>query len=285
MFYKEFTPHVSLAPWVRCIWLFESSIEDGVGEVQKIVPDGFPELLLHYGDQFHEVSADGVPSKQSRLIFAGQISSPLTLQPGAIAGVMGVRFWPAAAHVLLRLPMTETTDQRLNMADVLGASTNALIDEIFCAPNHRERLSVMERFLIARLFNNQHHGVKKMRVRHAALAHCVARLYHSGGEISVDRLANMANLSSRQLERHFLSDVGISPRLLASIFRFRRVFDFMSEPSPSLEAARWTDAALAAGYFDQAHMIRDFKRFAGQTPLTFYRSLQGISAAMVLRSV
>jgi AraC-like DNA-binding protein len=282
MYYEEFTPHISLTPYVRCIWLFESSAVDGVGDVQRIVPDGFPELLLHYGDQFHEVDAEGVVTKQSRLIFAGQISGPLTLQPGAAAGVMGVRFWPAAARALLRLPMIEATDQRLDMRDILGASTSMLVDEVFSAPNPSARVAVMEQFLISRLLKNQSSATAntaKFTHHHAATMYCVQHLYQSGGEMSIDRLAEMANLSSRQLERRFLSEVGISPRLLASIFRFRRVFDFMEQRSP--QAVRWTEAALSAGYFDQAHMIRDFKRFAGQRPQAFYRSLHGLSAAMV----
>jgi AraC-like DNA-binding protein len=280
MFYEEFTPHISLAPFVRRIWVFEASGDTGEGETQRIVPDGFPELIVHYGDQFHEVDTNGIAKKQSRLIFAGQISGPLTLQSGASAGVMGVRFWPAAARALLRLPMNEATDQRLDMAALLGATISTLIDEVFSARDPVARLAVMERFLMRRLLHSR--TIEKFAHHNAAVAHCVQSLYLSDGEISVDRLAHRANLSSRQLERRFLSEVGISPKLLASIFRFRRVFNFMESPGP--HAARWTAAALSAGYFDQPHMIRDFKRFAGQQPQAFYRSLQGLSAAMVSSS-
>lgn len=277
MFYEEFTPHISLAPFVRCIWVFEADADTGEGETQRIVPDGFPELIAHYGDQFHEVDTNGMAKQQSRLMFAGQLSGPLTLQSGARVGVMGVRFWPAAARALLRLPMNEMTDQRLDMSAVLGATTSTLIDEVFSALDPAARVAVMERFLMRRLLNGR--AAEKFAHHNATVTHCVQSLYRSDGEISVDRLAHTANLSSRQLERRFLNEVGISPKLLASIFRFRRVFNFMESPNP--QAARWTTAALSAGYFDQPHMIRDFKRFAGQQPQAFYRSLQGLSAAMV----
>ncbi len=280
MFYEEFTPHISLAPFVRRIWVYESGADSGEVETQHIVPDGFPELIVHYGDQFHEIDRNGIAKKQSRLIFAGQISGPLTLQSGASAGVMGVRFWPAAARALLRLPMHEATDQRLDMTAILGAATSSLIDEVLSANNVAARVSVMEQFLMRRLLQSR--PMDKFAHHHSAVMHCVQSLYHSGGEISMDRLAYTANLSTRQLERRFLSDVGISPKLLASIFRFRRVFNFMESPAP--QAARWTAAALSAGYFDQPHMIRDFKRFAGQKPQAFYRSMQGLSAAMVSSS-
>ena len=277
MFYQEFTPHISLLPFVRCIWVFESRDVTGEGEAQRIVPDGFPELIVHYGDQFHEVDANGIAKKQSRLIFAGQLSGPLTLQSGANAGVMGVRFWPAATRALLRLPMNEATNQRLDMHDILGANSSTLIDEVFLARDAVARVAVMERFLMRHLLHSR--NAEKLTHQHAAMMHCVQSLYYSDGEISMDRLAYTANLSSRQLERRFLNEVGISPKLLASIFRFRRVFNFLE--SPNVKVAQWTEAALSAGYFDQPHMIRDFKRFAGLQPQAFYRSMQGLSAAMV----
>jgi AraC-like DNA-binding protein len=274
MLYEEFTPHFSLAQYVRCIWVFEAGPEDGPAAVQQIVPDGFPELILHYGDHFHEIDGNGAAQRQSRIIFAGQISRPLTLQPGVNAGVMGVRFWPAAARALLRLPMVEVTDLRLDAAALLGAEVTSIVAEVASACGPASRVNVMTRFLSRRLLLANNASPPNL-----AVARCVAALHQSGGRISIDTLARGANLSSRQLQRRFLHEVGISPRLLGSIFRFRRVFDFIEQPGP--QAARWTGAAMSAGYFDQAHMIRDFKRFAGQQPQAFYKSLHGLAAAMV----
>lgn len=274
MYYDEFNPHFSLAQYVRCIWVFEAGPADGPAAVQQIVPDGFPELILHYGDHFHEIDDKGIARRQSRIVFAGQISQPLTLQPGANAGVMGVRFWPAAARALLRVPMLETTDQRLDVAALLGTEAASIVDEIASARDPAARVELVECFLSRRLLLAGNASRPNL-----AVAHCVAALHQSSGRVSIDTLAQRANLSSRQLQRRFLHEVGISPRLLGSIFRFRRVFDFMERPGPA--TARWTDAAMSAGYFDQAHMIRDFKRFAGQQPQAFYKSLHGLAAAMV----
>ena len=104
----------------------------------------------------------------------------------------------------------------------------------------------------------------------AAIAACVAALRASDGRIGVDHLACIGNLSTRQLERRFLHEVGIPPRLLANILRFRRVFDLFDEPL----ANSWVEAALSAGYFDQAHMIRDFKEFAHTSPSFLEKDLE-----------
>ena len=273
MFYTELPPHPALAQHVRCIWVFESGASDAFGspvdELQTIVPDGHPELLLHYGDLFSEVSND-VTVVQSRALFAGQIAQPLVLQPGATAGVIGVRFRPAGARALLGMSMAENTDCRLDLTQVWGRDAELLLEEVHAAHDADGRARVVERFLIRRLANAR-------LTPDAALSACIEQLHLAGGGITVDALAARCQLSGRQLERRFLREVGIPPRLLASIFRFRRLFDLLEQG----QTGRWSDAALSAGYFDQAHMIRDFKRFAGLQPQAFHDGLAGLSAAMV----
>lgn len=269
MYYTELPPTPALAPYLRCIWVFENSTGDGAGGEQRIVPDGHPEMVLHYGDRFHEIN-DDTAVVQSRLLFAGQISRPLVLKPGANAGVIGIRFKAAGARALLGMSMVENTDTRLDLTQAWARDSESLLDEVHSATDVDERVRVVERFLIRRLAQSK-------LLPDAAIGHCVDVLHAAAGRITIDDLAARCDLSARQLERRFLDEVGIPPRLLASIFRFRRVFDLLEEPQPG----RWIGAALAAGYFDQAHMIRDFKRFAGQQPQAFYRSLNGLSAAMV----
>ena len=61
MFYAEYPPHPSLANQVRCIWVFDSmgkAVEAPEDNVQTIVPDGYPEMVLHYGDRFAELGED-----------------------------------------------------------------------------------------------------------------------------------------------------------------------------------------------------------------------------------
>ena len=230
MFYTEHAPHPSLAMHVRCLWAFESSPADSAREIQTVVPDGYPEMVLHYGDRCHEIGA------------------------GAFLG----------------MSMLETTDWRLDLADVWARHSTDLIDATSNANNIDARLNVVERFLLKKLAQTR-------TKPDAAVSQGVGLLQSTEGRLSIDALAARCGLSSRQLERRFLDEVGIPPRLLASIFRFRRVFDLLEQS----QSGRWVSAAIGAGYFDQAHMIRDFKRFSGQQPEAFYRSLNGLSAAMV----
>ncbi len=268
MQYSERPPHAELANYVRCIWTFDASPDDGSAGVQRVVPDGCPEIILHYGQHCHEVNASGKLERQPRFLFAGQLSQPLLLQPSLQAGMIGVRLQPAGARIFLGMSMRDTPNARLDLTQVWAQDGGNVIDAVRTACNNHARVQIIERFLRRKI-------TYQRVVPDRAVAHGVALLQRHAGKITVDDIADQCELSSRQLERRFLNEVGFPPRLLASIFRFRRVFDLVEQSNLGVLTA------IDAGYFDQPHMIRDFKRFSGQTPHAFLNALQGFGSAMI----
>jgi AraC-like DNA-binding protein len=155
-----------------------------------------------------------------------------------------------------------------------GHWLDGVADRIRAARSDRNRIAVLEHALLARL------AVTGRRADAAANA-CIGAIRDPHAPATLCDVAGRLGLSVRQLARRFDDAVGVPPRLLASILRFRSVFDALTseQRSPGLHAA------IDAGYFDQAHMIRDFRRFAGQPPQAFYRGLAGLSAALAQPAV
>src|ERR1700674_4318786 len=89
----------------------------------------------------------------------------------------------------------------------------------------------------------------------------VAEFERAGGLMSISDLANRIGLSARQLERRFRTEVGIGPKLFGRMKRFQRVFRTIDDPK-----LNWVDVAVDCGYYDQSHLIRDFREFSGDTP-------------------
>jgi AraC-like DNA-binding protein len=83
-----------------------------------------------------------------------------------------------------------------------------------------------------------------------------------GGVVSVSTLARDAGISLRHFERRFHRIVGLSPKRLSNVLRFQQVFQTVEAGNQT----NWTEVALHCGYFDQAHLNRDFRRFAASTP-------------------
>ena len=266
MDYAEFAPVAALAPFVRCVWTFNAAAPGG--PPVRIVPDGRPELVVHCGDRFAEIARDGTVTTQPRALFAGQVTRPLRLQALGGAAVIGVRFHPAGAQPFLGRSLRDTTDQRLSIGRLLGRDAATLMYDLESMTGMAARIERLQEFVAARI---DAYGERDPLVESA-----VARIEANQGRVEVAVLAADAAIGRRQLERRFGESVGVGPGLLASIFRFRSVFDVIER-----DASRpWTDAALAAGYYDQSHFIREFRRFVGATPTEFAREAAGLAAAL-----
>jgi AraC-like DNA-binding protein len=95
------------------------------------------------------------------------------------------------------------------------------------------------------------------------IAESARRITLAKGALDLAALARELGLSIRQLERRFLAAVGLSPKLFCRIQRFNNVFQVLGQPS-----CNWVETAVACGYYDQAHLIRDCKDLSGNTPAT-----------------
>ena len=116
--YREFAPPPALRPFVRLIWTYAAPAPEPV--VQRIAPDGCPELILDIGAPYEEQGDDGVFRLQPRALFAGQMTRPLALRPVGPVELVAVRFEPDGARDWLERPLAEATDRRLDMTGRLA---------------------------------------------------------------------------------------------------------------------------------------------------------------------
>jgi AraC-like DNA-binding protein len=193
-------------------------------------------LILNLGQPFESFQR-GHWQAQQHCFLAGQLTGPLLLRAPEVTRIMGVRFRPGGSAQLLGMPVQELTDQVVPAGD-LGLKSLA---ELSTLPDLERALLGLER------------GYADALVDEAA------RLLSNSPD--VEAAAVSLGVSRRQLERRFKARVGMPPKHFARIRRFQRVFHAMEEDS-----AGWVDAAADCGYYDQAHLIRDFRDFAGEPP-------------------
>lgn len=254
MRYQEYKPPIELARWIKLFWIFESRSNDSVPET--IVADGFPELIIHFRSPFAEVDRAGQFLKQSAAVVCGQLTRPLVLHSSLDAGMIGIRFQPSGMAPFLSTSMHSLTDARVS-ADELFAGIDQLVEEIVESSNDEQRIASCNRFLI-RSLDIDHENLSVQRA--------LERITLTRGRISVESLATLMGTSRRSLELAFQREVGTSPKMYCRITRFRHIFDAIEEYGPSVN---WIQIALDSGFFDQSHLIRDFRRFAGNSPTTF----------------
>ena len=116
--YQEHEPPASLRPFVRTIWTYAAPAPEPT--VQRIAPDGCPELILDIGSPYEEQGPDGVFRLQPQALFAGQMTRPLALRPVGPVELVAVRFEPDGARDWLGHAAAEATDRRLDMTGRLA---------------------------------------------------------------------------------------------------------------------------------------------------------------------
>ena len=268
MRYIEYAPPNELAEDVKCFWFFEHQFEANESHDESIVPDGCPELIFHIGTPYAEVGRQGSLTIQQGTLLAGQITRPLALRASKHASVLGVRLWPWGAHRYFALPLAKTIDTRTPLAMLCGASTAVVLNSLRKASGDSARMTIIANWLKT---------LPTVKPRDEVVVSCARHLIASQGQWRPETFVAAAHISTRQLERRFKTCIGLTPKQLSSILRFRSLFDELQADQPSA----WLNAAIVSGYFDQAHMIRDFKRYAGKPPQAYYRNMGHLSGALV----
>lgn len=258
--YVEFAPRPALRDFVHCLWMF-SATEDFAH--QPIAPDGRPELIVHMRAAYDEVN-DGVAAAQAPVIFAGQLTKPLTLAARADVLVFGVRFRPDGARGFLGFDVDAATDNRVDLAAEHGADAIAALRRALWKEARVEaQLALIEDYVEARIAASRRSIDRLVRA-------VVTRL------LAGEEPEPMTEISERQLQRRFKAEVGVSPRALQNVLRFRRVFDEIERQGPP----GWVEAALAAGYFDQPQMARDFRRYLGMSSRQWAQQKVGLATML-----
>jgi len=253
MNYRELKPRYPLSSFVECFWTLESDAP--ATNPERILPDGCIELILNFGAEFSQ-HCEAQQQLQPRNFLVGQMTGPILISPTGAVQLIGIRFHPGGTLPFLRLPLHEITDRVVELGALSSKLERDLLRATSRAASLSEKVIAVEEFLTAELLSRKHDSRLMM---------LAARIVESGGLVSVDQLANDAGISSRQLERRFLREVGLGPKLLGRIIRFQQVFRAGEQCD-----AVWATVAIECGYYDQAHLIRDFHQFAQQTPAVLF---------------
>ena len=247
MQYREIKPGPAVRTFIRCYWVLEDDSPETT--LQTIVPDGRAELIINLGQPFQQAE-NGSWQTQPEIFFVGQITGPFAVRPGGPARTIGVRFRPEGASRFFRLPMFELTDAAVAV-DQISQKLHRHLERLRELSSLPEQLSALEHIFLRGLDSEEDKLI-------SAAVNCFEQAH---GLLSIRELSGQLGLSARQLERRFRHAVGISPKLFCRMQRFQQVFQSMEGAN-----SNWVETAVNCGYYDQAHLIRDFREFSGATP-------------------
>jgi AraC-like DNA-binding protein len=247
--YREYRPHPALARFVCAISASDDRGEPVPGPPIRVVPDGGSDLL------FSVAAPTRGRAGPCRGALFGTKTRALLVPTEVPVENLAVRFRPGAAARFLPAPAHELRDAAQDVGELWGGAGRELAERIGEARSERERVARLERALLARLASAEAGDAVADSVESA-----VALLVARRGSIGVRALAAEVGTGERRLERAFRARVGVRPKLLARILRFRAACAALARGGSQ------ADVACACGYADQSHLLRDFHAFADATP-------------------
>ena len=224
-------PAPPLSDHVAILWLYEMPAPEHAQE--RLLPSGSMELVIDL--------------RQPATYFVGAHSQPSFLETSQTLAVIGAHFRPGGAYALMNMPANELHNSETSLDDIwTRAEVSELRDRLLSAS---DRLDVFERALLARL----------RRPRHPMVAFAIDQFRRAK---PVGAVGDQLGVSQRTFINTFAREVGITPKLYCRVRRFQRLLRSVH----GRDDVDWAEAALACGYFDQPHLNRDFREFAGMSP-------------------
>ena len=258
------TPGRLLRPYV---WCYGQSTGHIVGDRLHVPLPARPKqvLMFFFRDRFtaRVCDSDRLILTPRAVVVGPQTHHRVDLSVSGAIDSFTIHFQPAGFHHLFGIPMSELTNATYDAHAVLEHGVGDLEDELAGAPSFEARIEIAERYLLREL-----DGLGPL----GAIGKAANRLFACDGAIQVADLAAYAEVTPRHLERRFLTQVGVSPKLYARMVRFNAALDGkLCEPGRT-----WTDMAHELGYHDQMHMVHDFHGLAGVSPTCLLAQLEAV---------
>lgn len=252
-FYKYF-PNESLRPYIKYLVVSENEMES---EYKVFPPSGLV-MGFQYKGQLAIVKGN-IENKLNSSGITGISDRYRIFKNSAGIGTILVYFTEIGFTHFTSLPANELYNLSLSLDDIFDKNNiSEVVEKLTLATTEEQRINVVEQFLLSQLKDIE---TDKL------IAEAIKLIYQSNGTVRIKELNQKLFISQSPFEKRFRKVVGSSPKKFASIVRFNRILDSLNT-SNSL-----TKICYDNNFFDQAHFIKNFKQFTGETPENFKRFL------------
>jgi len=248
-----------LHPYIESFWVFESAVGLPPTDTSMAAPNGCPKLIIPYENSLVSIANGRTQvSQESGLYFVGNRDNSTLLSSSARkTSFIAIEFRPHGAYPFLGIPMEETANGLFD-SDVLLGRWGREVREALC---NLEEVRQKVDFIQDELLRLLHKGARE----DGLVSFCVKTLEHTHGRVTMKDLEQQTGYTRRYLDLLFNRHVGLSPKVLAGIYRFQK---FYRKWAQGLTYDALKDE-LYDYYYDQAHFTKEFKRMTGYSPQKF----------------
>ncbi|WP_327130622.1 AraC family transcriptional regulator [Streptomyces sp. NBC_01343] len=223
----------------------------------RLVPTGRAVVVINLGEPFTQVRRLGDGPSPDGLVtgslVAGLEDGPRVCDHPGGQEAIRIELTPLGAYRLFALPMSELTNRVVGLCDVLGPGAGVLTEQLADTADWGARFDLLDIALSARIGRGPDPAPE--------VSHAWQLLSRAGGAIPVGRIAAEVGWSQGHLIRRFTEQVGLTPKMSARVLRFHRAARLLTR-----EGVHLTEVTEACGFYDQAHLNREFRALAETTP-------------------
>lgn len=262
MRYEELEPPTQLRQLVHRIWLLRGAGAPGGVPFQRVMPDGRGELIFNLGDPFESREGAGT-RRQPLVLLVGPTRRAMEIRATGSVDLVGVRFRPEALSAWLRVGGGELLDRSCALGELPSLLDRTLPEQLAEAQGSGTRVAILRRHL----------ALASAHIAFDPRIGTAVDLALGDGRARPATVAATVGMSYRQMSRLFQERLGFGPKQLVRLGRFQRALRGLEERGKRSVAA----VASRAGYFDQAHLGRDFRLFGGIAPGRYLREARELA--------
>ncbi|MEZ4749026.1 MAG: helix-turn-helix domain-containing protein, partial [Calditrichia bacterium] len=201
--------------------------------------------------------------KLSEFYLYGQTVEPITLDVKGAYKFFCIRLYPFTVRILLGVDPQILMDDCYDLRLVENVNTQKTLDKLAQFDDWESMKAVIAEYFNELLKNASINPDYRIKL-------AINLILKSSGTISIKELRDKLCVAERTLERHFLREIGVTPKQFAKIIQFRSAMEQMTEA----DYVNLTEIGYDNGFADQSHFIRSFKRYTGKTPKEFLQHIQ-----------
>lgn len=251
MEYHEFQPKASFSQHIECFWKLTLLPEEVNQQYELLAPDCSFDIIFCEGlMQFQLVHSTEKINLPAGAVFVGQKTSGTYFSITEPQEIFGIRFKPFAFAHLFPIPPNQLTDKALPLNQVFSLDKvgRSLVQSILKTKEVEAKIVLAEQFTLT-LFDELFYIDQTFRAQ-------LNYIMNRKGILKIQDLFTEFGVSKVTLHKHFLAKMGLTPKQVSRIWRFNHFLQLQQTSQRNLTAL-----ALEAGYYDQAHFIREFKAF------------------------
>jgi AraC-like DNA-binding protein len=237
--------------------------------LNTILPSTHVSLIINFADAWATGRSLATSAALPRVCVVGPFTQARILRVGRSVDAIGGIVSPTVTPSVFGVPASELVDRIVPLEDLWPRDDVERLFASLLLLERRHRVSALK----------DEFAIRDRITSLEPMAQTAARLIrrHAGG-VSIHKMARNQGLTRQQFARRFSASAGLPPKLFARITRFQALVRVLL----STDVARWASMASAIGYYDQAHMINEFRAFAGSSPTVFFQPHGGtVEAANV----